>query len=437
MSSDLEGSIPSNHANRDQTKAAYRFFDNEKVTPEKLIEGHLSTHQSKLKKEDKSFFLIHQDTTGLVYTGKKGAVKLGPLNYKNNRGFYLHNSLITSPKGVPIGLFKQTFVERTLSELGKGSERRNLPIEEKETYRWLADFQAAQDHFAIRPNIKVLNIADREADFFELLAAYDEDKAPNVHYLIRSKHNRRLAGTADKTIRDKLEDSPVKGQCKVKVTNRKTAKKRTAKVQIKCEQIAIKLHKPLPSKRHLKSITLWVIQAKEINPPKGAKPANWILLTSHPVESLSQAKQFIRYYTLRWLVERFHYILKQGAEVEELQLETPHRLKNAISTYSVAACNIMRINYLARECPQRSIFEAGITKQEYEALYQYLHHFVDKRLNYDPLNPPNLEEFVAKIAQLGGYIKSKRQAHPGLKTMWRGFRKYQLILKTYSMSKNS
>jgi hypothetical protein len=437
LSSNLSGSIPSSHENRDQSKATYRFFDNEKVSPDKLIEGHLSVHQAPLQEGDTSLLLMLQDTSGLVFTGKKGAKQLGPLNYKHNRGFYLHTSLIVSPKGVPIGLFKETFIERTLSKLGKGAERRGLPIEEKETYRWLSHFQAAQDYFANQSKVKILSIADREADFFELLRAYDEDKAPNIHYLIRSKHDRRLAGTANQTISDKLDNSPVRGQCEVEVTDRTTAKKRVAKVDIKYEPVAIQLHKPMPGKRHLGAINIGLIQASEINPPKGVKPANWTLLTSHAIESLAEAKQFIRYYALRWLIERFFYILKQGAKVEELQLGTPQRLKNAIATYSVVACNIMRANYLARHHPQLSIFEAGITLQEYEALYQYLHHFVDKRLSYDPLKPPNISQFVEKIAQLGGYIKSKRQPYPGLKTMWRGVKKYELIFKIYSMSKNS
>lgn len=123
--------------------------------------------------------------------------------------------------------------------------------------------------------------------------------------------------------------------------------------------------------------------------------------------------------------------------MEQLQFEKPHRLKNAISLYNVIAVNIMKIYYLAREHPCRSIYDAGITELEYEALYKYFHQYVDKRVQFIPLKPPNLEEFVIKIAQLGGFIKSKRQNQPGLKTTWKGMKKFKLILDTYSMSKNS
>jgi hypothetical protein len=379
--------------------------------------------------------LVCQDTACLVYTGKRGASKLGPLNYKYNRGLYLHSSLITSTKGVPIGLLKQTYVQRDLSGLGKGSQRRSLPFEDKETYRWLEHFKATQLRFGDQPDTEVVDVSDREADIFEVLAAYDPEQAPNVHYLIRSKHNRRLYGTEDKTLRDKLESTPWQGEYKVWMTDRKTAKKRQAKVKIRYTEAHIKLHKPLPGKRGLGSLTLWVVEVKEEHPPKGKKAACWTLLTSMPLHSLADAKQMVRYYTHRWVIERFHYILKQGAKVEDLQLQTPERLRNAVSTYSVVAVKIMRINYLARNYPDTPIDQAGISGKEHEALYKYMHENVSKRIVYDPSKPPDLKEFVHRIAQLGGYIPGKRQANPGLKTTWEGFRKYSIIVDAFAAAK--
>ena len=437
MTAGLSGSIPSAHADQHQSKAAYRFFDNPKVTHDKLVAGHLSSLGLRSTGTARGRVLTCQDTTGLVFTGKKGASKLGPLNYKHNRGFYLHNSLMVSTKGVPVGLFKQTCLQRDPSKLGKAGQRRNIPFEEKETYRWLDHFKAVQGYFGGQQGIEVVDVCDREADIFEVLAAYDPQRAPNVHYLIRSKHNRRLDGTEDKTLRDKLGATPWQGSCKVWLTDRQTAKKRKANIRIRYTEARIKLHRPLPGKRGLGGLALWVVEAEEQHPPKGKKAARWVLLTSMPVRNLKDAKQMVRHYAARWAVERFHYILKQGAKVEDMQLEKPQRLENAISTYSVCAVKIMRLNYLARNHPDMPIEEAGISPQEHEALYKYMNQHVSKRIVYDPSKPPGAKEFLCRIAQLGGYIAGKRQANPGLKTTWEGFKKFVTIVDAFAAGKSS
>lgn len=437
LSQDLSGSIPSNHADRSQTKGAYRFLSNKKVNPDGLIEGHRETYMAEEAAKDRPFYLMLQDTTGIVLTGKKGAAQLGPLNYKGNRGFYLHSSLLVSGCGVPIGLFKQSFVERTQESLGGAEQRRRLPIEEKETYRWLAHFRASQAYFKDRSETTVLEVADREADFYELLTAYDAKEAPNVHFLIRSKHNRRIAGTKKETLNTLLAASPVKGRSQVEVTDRKTAKKRKAQLEIQFESVKLQLHLPQGDKKQLPPIRLWVIQARELNPPSTKKAVAWRLLTSFPVDNLSTAKLMIHYYTLRWLIERFYYILKQGAQVEQLQLSTAKRLKNAVSLFSVVAVNMMRLNYWARNHPTSSIFQLGFSELQYKALYMYLNQFVNKNIQFNPRDPPDIAEFVERIAQLGGFIKAKSKPFPGLKTFWKGIKKFQIITQVYSLKKDA
>ncbi len=436
LSNDISSSIPANHADRDQSKATYRFFSNAKISPDKLIAGHVSACFAKVNEQDQSFYLVLQDTTGVVYTGKKGAAQLGPLNYKHNRGFYLHSSLLTSCSGVPLGVFKQSFIERTQAGLGQGGQRRQWPIEQKETYRWLAHFKATQDYFRHYPNLQILEIADREADFYEFLVAYDSTLAKNVHYLIRSKHDRRIANTKDQTIQKRLAQSPIRGQYQVELTDRRKAKKRIAQVQLRYEQLRLQLHKPQGDKKNLAPLDVFVIQVQEPYPPKGTKAANWTLLTSYPVLDLATAKQLVKYYALRWLIERFHYILKQGANIEQLQLHTPDRLKNAITVYSIITITIMRLNYLARKHPNTNIYQAGISIIEYQALYQYLNQFVNKRIEFKAEHPPDIGDFVNHLALLGGFIKAKRQPFPGLKTMWIALAKFRLILNTFNMSKN-
>ena len=81
----------------------------------------------------------------------------------------------------------------------------------------------------------------------------------------------------------------------------------------------------------LPPVTLWAIKVEEPNPPKGIKPVKWILLSSKEITNTSIAKTIVRYYELRWLIERFHYVLKVGAGVTDLQLETPQRILKAVA----------------------------------------------------------------------------------------------------------
>jgi transposase len=81
------------------------------------------------------------------------------------------------------------------------------------------------------------------------------------------------------------------------------------------------------------------------------------------IDTVEQLEQIIGYYIWRWLIERFFYLLKTGgANVEQLQLKTQHRLENAISTYSIVIMNVMKMRYLAENQPETPIDELGITK---------------------------------------------------------------------------
>ncbi|HBF38650.1 MAG TPA: hypothetical protein DDW50_15195 [Firmicutes bacterium] len=73
------------------------------------------------------------------------------------------------------------------------------------------------------------------------------------------------------------------------------------------------------------------ISGRENNYPN-IPPIEWFLLTTIPIGSLEEAVQKIEAYRERWKIERFHYILKSGCGIEDLQLETKERLEILILT---------------------------------------------------------------------------------------------------------
>lgn len=424
----LESSIPQNHADRSQMKAGYNFFKNEKVNPEKIMKFHRNEHQANRDKVVKQVLLCAQDKTELDFTGKKSSKDFGPLNHLNQRGCILQSSLLMSQTGVPIGMFKQNSIIRTDKNFGKRkAPRKRKPIEEKETYHWLTHFKELQDFFRDSPGIEVFCTNDREGDLYELYALQNSE---NVHLIVRSDHNRMLDEQGDERLHDKVKNSRVRHTTTIKVTDRRTCKKRKAKVEIRYIPARIKLGEPSKWQKGLAPINLWAIEVKEINPPKGYKAVQWILLTTYPINTIEDALRINKYYVLRWIIERFHFVLKSGAKVKELQLNTAKRVLNAVATYSISAVNVMRINYLARFYPEVNALDAGFELWQLKVLFAYIKTHIKKNIQFNDKEPPNIRQTVIYIAQIGGFTNYSNQPFPGLKTFWRGWNNFNLILNT-------
>jgi len=130
-----------------------------------------------------------------------------------------------------------------------------------------------------------------------------------------------------------------------------------------------------------------------------------------------EALQKVEWYRERWKIERFHFTLKSGCNVEELQLGTKERLENAIALYSVVAWRLTWLTYQARVTPNFSC-SMILEKHEWQALY-----CVVNKTHTPPENPPTLEEAVSLIARLGGFLGRKHDGKPGVKVIWRGLQK--------------
>lgn len=436
LSDNMSGTIPQAAQSKGATKATYRFFDNKKVTPYKLLQSHVAQFDLPVSSRTKPRYLVLSDSTELDYTRKKGAASLGPLTYKKRRGLIVHNSLLVNDIGACVGLLKQDYIIRKDEDFGKSKERKNAPIEEKESNKWLRHFSTA-DQFCRTAKVELVYVADREADMLEL---FNYTRAGDMHLVIRSQHNRCLDKESAK-LYEHLAQQPLEDIYTIPVVDAKTGKSRIATIAVRFCSTRIRLSKTTNSrsKKHLKPANITAVEAYEINPPEEVKPVRWVLLTTLKVEDFLSALQVIRYYVLRWLVERFHFLLKSGgAKIEELQLEKPTRLCNAIVTYSISVMKVMKLRYIAENEPTKSIYEVGITPQQCDILYSYVKIKIDKKIFFDPENPPTVWEFCRILGKVGGFIPSKRQPLPGLKILTRSMQKYSIILETHDayFSKN-
>ena len=159
------------------------------------------------------------------------------------------------------------------------------------------------------------------------------------------------------------------------------------------------------------------VDAVEEHPPSGERAIAWLLLTTLEVTSFEQAERCLRWYSYRWLIERYHYTLKSGCRLEQLQLETADRLERALATYAIVAWRLLWLTYEARIHPSESI-EGVLPAHYWIALYCHMH-----QTTVLPEKPPSLADCVRWIARLGGFLGRKSDGEPGVKTLWLGLQR--------------
>lgn len=378
-----------------------------------LLEAERTRLLEAIEAQGISLLLTVQDTTEAHYSGKRSSEYLGSMAYEHQKGLFLHNHVAFTPSGNPMGLFDQFHFSRTPQTLGTlKAKRKSRWFEEKESYRWLAQFERLQSAMADFPSVTVVDICDREADIQELLQAR---RYHHVHYLVRSRGDRKVECN-DLTIRQAVAQTPVLGSYSVEVRDDKGKYMRTATLSIQVAKL--KVNGRLAHKRYLTPTDITVLLASETEPPQGEEPLDWLLVTSIEVNSLEDALQVVGFYTLRWRIEMFHYVLKQGCQIEELQLKEPQALQNAIALYSLLALQVMRLHYWAQEQPQAPLQLAGFEPLAFKVAALYLNTKAGANYQADK-QQPTVHDLVTVTAHLGGSMLWKHKPI-GLKTLWRG-----------------
>lgn len=123
-----------------ETTAAYRFFDNEKVTPEKLLEPHLDATIERMMGQP--VVLLVQDTTEMDFS-KHPPEGSGPLRSLKTRGYLDHTTLTVTPERLALGVVEVQMIARTDEGFGQSKARQNDPFETKEIARWLHSYRSA------------------------------------------------------------------------------------------------------------------------------------------------------------------------------------------------------------------------------------------------------------------------------------------------------
>ena len=397
-------SIPDAAGSRASTDATYRFLDNPNVTPENLDDAH---RRDTLQRIHTALgpILIAQDTTSLDFTSPARMGTLGELAHAKHRGFFVHSGLAMTAKGQPLGLPHQHVWMRPPEERGKRKDRRRKETADKESQRWLDTEQACvKDLPADR---LVITMSDREGDFYDHFAM---SRRPGQHVLIRAKSRRRVVESKE-LLGLAIRGKPVAGTIQVRVPRNDGQPGREATVSVRYGTYSLKPPSTHPRRTELAPLPLQVVYVEEPNPPAGREPLRWLLLTTLPVTSLEEAVQVVQWYVFRWRIERYHYVLKSGCKLEELQLETAERLRRALALVAMVAARLLHLTYRSRQKPDVSR-EPAVSTEEWEVLWR--HFFPGKAL---PTQPPTLREAVRLIGRLGGFLGRKGDGEPGVKSV--------------------
>jgi IS4 transposase len=331
--------------------------------------------------------------------------------------------LALSADGLPLGLLHQYVWMRPPEQRGKRKDRRHKETADKESQRWLDTEKAVAA--TLPPERTFVVIGDRESDFYDYLAL---TRRPGQHALVRAKGRRRIAG-ADELLGVAVRGAPLAGRLQVRVPRKDGRPGRKATVEVRYGTFALLPPSTHPRRKQLSPLPVQAVSVVEVEAPAGVKPLQWLLLTTLTVDSFEAAARVVAWYALRWRLERYHFVLKSGCRLEELQLETAERLRRALSLYALVACRLLHLTYLARQEPESSC-KRVLSRDEWEVLWR--HHFPGQPL---PAAAPDLHTALGWVARLGGFLGRKHDGEPGVKVLWRGLRKLQAMVIGFRLGK--
>jgi len=430
-------SIPAACGGYAEMMAAYRFFDNEKVGFENILQPHIEASCRRMAEHP--VVIVAQDTTEVDLTRpERQVVGAGPLDSDARRGALLHPLMGFTPDGTPLGtVYAEVWVrddEPPIPKPQRELQRRRTPIEDKESVRWIEGYRQTCELAKQIPQTQFVCVADSEADIYELFQesqGQPQLDAPQPDLIVRACHNRALQkAEEDEAVGNHLRERVlaedvlftqsihVRGR-KAKVNcdtrgRKQPRESRTIKVEVRATRITLRA--PWRPDRKLSDVSVNVVLVTERNPPKGDTPVEWILLTSLPIDNLEQVRTVIQYYCVRWMIEVFFRTLKSGCCVEQRRLEHIDRVLPCLAIYLIVTWRTLFVCRLGREFPEISC-EAVFEPAEWKSVYYVIHK------KPPPKTPPALREMVRLVAQLGGYVNRKRPDEPGPQTVWLGLQR--------------
>jgi hypothetical protein len=397
----------------------YRFIehpDEDAVSMQAILRPHVERTVKRIRTQRR--VLCPQDSSDLDFTnlkecdglGRTGTNQHGAQSY----GLRLHSMLALTEDGLPLGVLSGECLARTFRK-GKHrkEQRRNLPIEEKESYRWLKAVQACEKIAGQAPGVRLVCMMDREGDIFEVFHHWQ--KTRKVELLVRASQDRCGDGKGTGSMFQQVRVVPACGEVEIFVRKRKNRMNQSVSPEATLTVRFTPFTLQVPKGRILPGavpIQVWIVHAVEENPPPDTKPIEWFLISTEPVEEFEKACQCLREYACRWRIEDWHKVLKSGCSVEEIIAEDAQAIKRIVAINMVIAWRILLMTLLGRKSPDlppQTLFS--------DIELRVLRAFAAS----DKLQPPDtLQQATVLVGKLGGYRARRSDPPPGTLVLWRG-----------------
>jgi hypothetical protein len=295
-----------------------RFLRNPSVTVgEMLSEAAALTSQRCVGRD----VLVIQDTTVIRSSG--------------GGGDYLHVAVaLDEADGAILGLVDGQILQRSS---GRKAARRGVPVEEKESFRWLESAEQAASVCAGAGRITV--IADREGDIYEAFAL----RPDHADLLVRAAQDRSLGDDSGKLFAA-LDALPEAAQADLDLPAGPGRRARTARLAVRFGRMMLTrpnrpFHTGLPD-----AVEMQMVDVREIAPLDGVPPIHWRLLTTRPVADAGEAWAVVELYRRRWAIEQLFRTLKtQGFDIEGVRIEDPQPRGRLVTAALIAAVAVQQL----------------------------------------------------------------------------------------------
>ena len=200
---------------RCEQKGCYRFLNNKKVTEQSLITELINRCKSLSNDRD---LIVIQDTSSF------------------NLGFFLHASLVIDAfSDTVLGCGDAQLWHRVYDDPKRASKTRKMPIEQKESYKWIKACQDIQLKFQQARSITF--VEDRDGDIYEQFASVVNAKS---HLVIRIGKDRKLADGGK--LFSSLGQQPCCGKYVIDIAaeRRKKRSSRKATVEVRYKKVLLK-----------------------------------------------------------------------------------------------------------------------------------------------------------------------------------------------------
>ena len=417
-------------------KAYYRMIDQPEESAVNMT-NILAPHRQRTvrRMQGQKTVLCVQDGSDLNYTNLDQCEGLGEMGSNQtdakSRGLHMHSTLALAPNGLPLGVLRAQCIAPESKSAKDDRPTFAIPIEEKKTFVWIEHHRDLVELSAGMPQTRLIDVGDREADFFEL---FDEQRQhPRVELLVRARHDRNLTEDPFKLFAA-ARQAPIQSRVRIHIPRQSARPKRSkqkarAKRPGRMTDMAVRSMRTQLHPAHYQTdkdpIDIWVVHALEENPPANTKAVEWFLLTTIDVTSAEDAEQCLRWYCLRWRIEDWHRVLKSGCRIENLAHESAERLRRAIAINLVIAWRIMLMTLLGRETPELSA-EVLFSDIELRTLRAYA-----KKKGLQP--PLLLGDAVQLVAKIGGYLGRNNDPPPGRQLLWRGYTEFQFMCLGFAL----